>query len=64
MARVPLLALTEVTRKIDNLSLGQPRFLHVLRIHEEDTAPVVNAAISIIQTINVRVELIVRSDRH
>ena len=58
------LAITKVTRKIDNLSLSQPRFLRVIRIHEEHATSVVNAAIPIVQTIDVGVELIVRSDRH
>src|SRR5438128_7223515 len=58
------LAVTKVTCEIDNLALTQPLFLHVLRIHEEHATSVVNAAIPIVQTINVSVELIVGSDRH
>src|ERR1039458_9151222 len=53
-----------MTGKIDDLSLREPRLLHVLRIHKEHAAPVVNSAIPIIQAINMSVELIVRSDRH
>ena len=59
MTRVSFLAVAKVTRKIDNLSLSQSRRLRILRIHEEHAAPVVNAAIPIVQTVDVSVELIV-----
>src|SRR6266566_10032030 len=64
MTRVSFLAVAKVTRKIDNLSLSQSRSLRILRIHVEHAAPVVNAAIPIVQTVDVSVELIVGSDRH
>src|SRR5438128_9955539 len=64
MTRMSFLAVAKVTPKIDNLSLSQSRSLRILRIHVEHAAPVVNAAIPIVQTIDVSVELIVGSDRH
>src|SRR5712691_13149436 len=64
MSRIPFLTLYEVTGEIDDLSLHQPRLPHVLRIHEEHATAVINAAITIVQTVDVRIELIVRSDRH
>jgi hypothetical protein len=48
----------------DQLSRSQDRGFLVQRIHENDAPAVVNAAITIVQTASVGVELVVRSDCH
>jgi hypothetical protein len=60
-ARVAL----EMTGKIDKLTLLQSGLPHVVRVHENDSPPIVNAAVAIIETVNGCIELIVAADgRH
>src|SRR6516164_2537306 len=61
--RMALIAF-EMARDIDRLALHKSCHPHILRIHENDSSPVVDAAIAIVQTIDRCVELIVTTHRH
>ncbi len=63
MARHALLAF-KVARQINHLSRPQPGPRHVLRIEKDDAPPAPNSAITIIEPVDRRVELIVAADRH
>ncbi len=54
----------KVAGDIHRLSLSQTSLFHVLGIHENDPAPVVDSTIAIIQSVNRRVELVVGSNGH
>ena len=54
----------EMAGEIHHLPLLQTCFADIVRVQEDNTATVINAAVTITQTIDRRVELIVRTDRH
>ena len=53
----------EVTGKIDELALNEMGLPHVILVHEEHAPAVINSAITIIEAVDRRVELIVAAQR-
>ena len=54
----------KMTGEIDEFSLLEPGFAHVVRVHENDSSAVVNAPVSIVEAVDRCIELVVAPDRH
>ena len=47
---------------VDALSVDEPEFSEILGVHEHDIAPLADAAVPVVQTVDGRVELVMRSE--
>ena len=63
MFRLALLAFV-VPGEIDELTRLEVLVFHVVRVHEDDAPAVIDAAITVVQTVDRGVELVVAADRH
>jgi hypothetical protein len=52
-----------VARDVHDRTVLEPTLAHVVGVHEHHAAPVANSPVSVVQSVDRRIELVVTADR-